>query len=788
MSDKSLVANSNKRNLSPAQLHRRYIAALSLIALLTIVSQVVVQVLIADQKHDSRIINIAGRQRMLSQKITKDSIYVVNAKTALEEETYRGELHKTLELWQKSHFGLQNGDPAMGLPGKNSPKIIALFSDIKNNYVAMVDAATSLLEPKNKLVNQSKTLEIIVGNETAFLTGMNAIVFQYDEEAKAKVENARWLELTLMTITLLVLLLEVRFIFAPATRRIRYQVKKLLEREEDMDRLFNVSPIAMVMVDIATLEILDANQTAMELTGFSLDDLRQSHIKDLFVDNTSDYEQFTKAIKENNCNEFEISLKSAEKKHIQTLVSARTVMHSGQDIYVFGFSNISELKKTQNNLEYHANYDKLTGLPNRWMLRNQMELELKKADRSNLKTAVLMLDLDNFKDVNDTLGHDVGDLLLKKAALRLRSCVRDSDIVARLGGDEFIIVLAELSETDSAERVINSILKRIAEPFDLLGDEVSISTSIGVTLSPDDATEIEDLFKNADQAMYAAKQAGRNRHNYFKPSMQTAALEKMQLTNMIRKALDTEQFIFHFQPIVELATGEINKVEALIRWQHPVRGLISPGEFIPVAEGTNFISDIGNLSFKQAARQVAIWRKKYNPHFQISVNISAAQFRQQTDFFQCWKNQLTQLQLSGSGITLEITEGLLLDASEAVKKLLYDFNEAGIEVAIDDFGTGYSSLSYIKKFDIDYIKIDKSFVANMSPGSSDMALCEAIVSMAHKLGLKVIAEGVETELQSELLTEMGCDFAQGYFFSKPLPADELDKLLARQNTEKVDQE
>lgn len=758
-------------------------AALSLIALLTIVSQCVVQFLIADQKHDSRIINIAGRQRMLSQKITKTSLYVVNSSKSEAANTYKQQLLEALELWQRSHTGLQNGDMELGLPGDNSKEITALFEKIDPNYEAIVAASNVILSDGNDLEVMQRALSIIAENEAVFLMGMDAIVFRYDREAKGKVEFVRWLAIVLMVVTLLALLLEARLIFAPAARRIRQQMKNLIAREQDLKRLFDVSPIALMMVDTGNMHIMGANKAAVELTGFSLTELQQKVVTDLLSGASEELQKFTDGLHGNETlSEFELSLQDVQGNSIQIQVSSRMVQYGDQKVYVLGFSNISELKNTQSNLEYHANYDKLTDLPNRWMLRSQLKLELKKADRAHQKVGVLLLDLDNFKDVNDSLGHDVGDLLLKKAAQRLSSCARESDIVARLGGDEFVIVLGSLSETESVERVTSSILKRIAEPFNLFGDEAQISTSIGVTIYPDDAVEIEDLFKNADQAMYAAKKAGRNRRNYFKQSMQDAAMEKMLLTNQIRTGIDKDQFVFYYQPIVELATGVVRKAEALIRWELPGRGLVPPSDFIPVVEGTNYINEIGNLSFEKAARQVAKWRQEYDPDFQVSINISAAQFRQQNNFFESWQALLNRLRLSGRGITLEITEGLLLDASENVKKMLRAFNEVGIEVAIDDFGTGYSSLSYIQKFDIDYIKIDRSFMINIAPGSNDMVLCEAIVSMAHKLNLKVIAEGVETEEQCSLLKEMGCDFAQGYLFSKPVPAEQFTALLIEQST------
>jgi len=438
--------------------------------------------------------------------------------------------------------------------------------------------------------------------------------------------------------------------------------------------------------------------------------------------------------------------------------------------------DLSERKRVEGLIWKQANFDYLTGLPNRRMCYDRLEQEIKKAHRANLPMALIYLDLDRFKEVNDTLGHNMGDILLKDAAQRLSSCVRETDTVARLGGDEFIIIL---DDSGSVERIAQDILQKLAEPFPLGDEVVYISASIGITLYPEDATGIEELLKNADHAMYAAKNQGRNRFNYFTPVMQKIAETRMQLTSDLRSALTANQFLVHYQPIVELATGAIHKAEALIRWQHPTRGLVSPAEFIPIAEETGMIIGIGDWVFREAARQVVRWRASHHAEFQISVNTSPVQYRNEGINHDAWLDHLQKLGLPGQSITIEITEGLLLDAGTHVTSLLQAFHEAGIQVSIDDFGTGYSSLAYIKKFNIDYIKIDQSFVKNLEPNSDDMAICEAIIVMAHKLGMKVIAEGVETEEQRNLLMAIDCDYAQGYLYSKPVPAAEFEALLKR---------
>jgi EAL domain-containing protein (putative c-di-GMP-specific phosphodiesterase class I) len=355
--------------------------------------------------------------------------------------------------------------------------------------------------------------------------------------------------------------------------------------------------------------------------------------------------------------------------------------------------------------------------------------------------------------------------------------VRETDTVARLGGDEFTIILSELDNPGNVERVAQDILKKLAEPFHLKHEVAYVSASIGITFYPDDGEGIDTLLKNADQAMYASKNQGRNRYNYFTPSMQEAAQTRMRLANDLRGALEAGQFSMAYQPIVEMATGVIHKAEALIRWRHPTRGMVSPTEFITIAEETGLIIDIGDWVFREAACQVKHWRERHHADFQISINKSPIQFHNEGNSHAAWFEHLQQQGLPGQSIVVEITEGLLLDAGIAITDQLLEFRDEGIQVALDDFGTGYSSLSYLKKFDIDYLKIDRTFVSNLAYGSDDMALCEAIIVMAHKLGIKVIAEGVETPQQRDLLTSVGCDYGQGYLFSRPVPAIEFEALL-----------
>ncbi|HYG13315.1 MAG TPA: EAL domain-containing protein [Methylophilaceae bacterium] len=457
------------------------------------------------------------------------------------------------------------------------------------------------------------------------------------------------------------------------------------------------------------------------------------------------------------------------------LVSAVPLLDERGEVnaVVINFSDITKKKQSEELIWRQANFDTVTGLPNRRLLLEHLGLEMRKADRTHLPLALLFIDLDRFKDVNDTLGHSMGDILLQGAAERLKSCVRDVDTVARLGGDEFTILLGELHDLNHVSFIAQEILNRLAEPFSLGFEQAYISASIGITLYPDDARDIDTLLINADHAMYTAKSQGRNRYRWFTASMHEATQARMWLANELRGALANDQLNMVYQPIVDLATGSITKAEALLRWQHPTRGLIGPTEFIPVAEETGMIVAIGEWVFRQVVDQVKQWRDLHDAEFQISINKSTVQFHNKGNNYESWLEYLRKAGVPGRSLAVEITEGLLLDASMDVVRELHEFRSAGIQVSIDDFGTGYSSLAYLKKFDVDLLKIDQSFVQHLAPGSDDLALCEAIIVMAHKLGIKVVAEGIETEEQCELLTAAGCDYGQGYLFSHPLPAAEF---------------
>jgi diguanylate cyclase (GGDEF)-like protein/PAS domain S-box-containing protein len=439
--------------------------------------------------------------------------------------------------------------------------------------------------------------------------------------------------------------------------------------------------------------------------------------------------------------------------------------------------DITDMRESEERLLYLAHYDNLTSLPNRVLFYDRLKQALSQAKRNEWITAVMFLDLDRFKNVNDTLGHGAGDLLLRQVSERLAACVRSGDTVGRLSGDEFAIVCSNLAGPDDASLVAQKIMSTFVKPFNLYGKEVFVSASIGITLFPTDSQDQDTLIQNADTAMYRAKELGRNSSRFYTPEMNARALEKLSLESALRRALERQEFLLYYQPKVSLATGEVVGVEALLRWSHPDLGLVSPVEFMPMLEETGLIVAAGEWVLRAACAQIKAWQQEGLRPMPIAVNLSARQFLVK-DLGTTISRILEEEAVPHDLLELEITEGSLANNAEEAAGTLAYLNSLGVRVAIDDFGTGYSSLSRLKGFPLDALKIDGSFVRDIITDADDAAITRAIITMAHSLGLAVVAEGVETEQQLAFLEDNGCDQIQGYYFSMPLPAEECTAFLA----------
>lgn len=451
--------------------------------------------------------------------------------------------------------------------------------------------------------------------------------------------------------------------------------------------------------------------------------------------------------------------------------------------YVSSFTDITERKASDARVQHLAYHDPLTRLANRSNLCERLTQALSQAKRNKTQLALLLLDLDNFKIINDTLGHQTGDQLLIEVAQRLLEAVRQSDFVARLGGDEFVIMLPEIASSNDVVHVADKILRSISEPYLIDGQELRTSTSIGICLYPDDATEDQDLIKKADLAMYHAKSNGRGNYQFFSEGMQQAVLNRIGIERDLRIALEKKQFLLHYQPQLDLTTGRLMGVEALVRWQHPQRGLVSPLDFIPVAEETGLIIQLGDWILQESCRQLAEWRSVGITHIRMSINLAASQFSDRNLPARI-QEIMAQNDLPAGSIDLEVTESMTMKSPADAVEMMKILTSQGQSLSIDDFGTGYSSLAYLKMFPISTLKIDRSFVKDIETDPDDASICDITVLLAHKLGMKVVAEGVETEAQLKYLLSIGCEKIQGYLISKPLPAGQAEQFIRNHTTMK----
>lgn len=444
--------------------------------------------------------------------------------------------------------------------------------------------------------------------------------------------------------------------------------------------------------------------------------------------------------------------------------------------------DITDRKQSEETIHHLAYHDPLTDLPNRRMYVQHLNREIMQAKRFGSKLAVLFLDMDRFKDINDSFGHEIGDLLLVEAAKRLRSCVRPGDIVARLGGDEFTILLNQIAAPEEAGNVGDRILRLFQQPFDLNGHVFTISCSIGISLFPQDADNADDLLKRADTALYSIKSSGRNGFAFFDPSMEAKSLERILLENEMRKGMEQGQFHIYYQPKIDIATGELTGMEALVRWLHPELGVISPSKFIPVAEETGMIIAMGEWILREACKQNKRWHEQGFP-LKVSVNLSARQIHQK-DLVDMIKATLEETDLAPEWLELEITESIFVKMEEATA-VLQQIRDMGVHISIDDFGTGYSSFGYIKSLPVDTIKIDASFIRDIHHNQESQAIVKAIVTIAKSLNMSVIAEGIELDDQLDVLLKNGCAHGQGYLFSKPLATDDFSRFLNAGNSSYV---
>ena len=467
--------------------------------------------------------------------------------------------------------------------------------------------------------------------------------------------------------------------------------------------------------------------------------------------------------------------------HYVTVLTRYSVRRDamGNPVSVSGTNiDLTQLRDVEERLEFVAHHDPLTRLPNRRLLATQVEHVLRSAQREQGEFAVLQLDLDRFKDINESYGHALGDEVLVQVAEALRRCVRETDTVARPGGDEFMVVLERIAHAEDAARIANDIIERLGQEWPLSnGARVRTGVSIGISLYPQHGASTSELFQHADAAMYLAKHEGRNCFRYFSEHLTRSARERIELETELHLAIPRAELCVHFQPQVSIADGSVTGAEALVRWEHPERGLIPPGNFIPIAETSNLISEIGNWVLRETCRQGRAWLDAGMAPMTLAVNVSPRQFNT-AGFAPHVRQVLDETGFPAHCLELEMTESALMARGEKAVSTLAELRQLGVRLAIDDFGTGYSSLAYLKNFPLDVLKIDRSFVKDIPEHADDMAIASAIIDMAHTLGFQVLAEGVETREQLEFLSRQGCDTYQGFLKGKPAPAEEFERILA----------
>jgi diguanylate cyclase (GGDEF)-like protein/PAS domain S-box-containing protein len=466
-------------------------------------------------------------------------------------------------------------------------------------------------------------------------------------------------------------------------------------------------------------------------------------------------------------------------EEIELEVHGAGTQFQGQPAVIGTLLDITDRKRAEAQIVYHAYHDPLTELPNRMLFMERLRLQLAQARRQRRRLSILYCDLDHFKFVNDTLGHSVGDEFLQTVATRLKGLVREMDTVARVGGDEFVILIPDVSRAEDISIISQKLLASVAQPLQVEGRALQITASIGVASYPNDGEDAESLLRNADTAMYRAKEVGRNNFQLCTPELTSRAVERLNVQDGLRLALDRDELVLHYQPVVSLTSGRIVGLEALVRWQHAEKGLIMPGAFISVAEETGLILPLGEWVLHSASKQLRQWQKGGLPDLRMAVNVSARQFRER-GLVTTIQQALSAADLNPHYLEIEITESIAMESAEIVVANLEALRSMSIGISIDDFGTGYSSLTYLKRYPINCLKIDRSFVTDVATNAADAGIVRAVVEMAHGMKLNVIAEGVETKDQFSYLQRYGCDEMQGYWFSRPLPVEAIDKLLAEE--------
>ena len=769
------VATSDRR--LDSALRHRYAAALATIALLSLGAHVLFQRAMDRQSAAATATRLNGLQQSLAQQVSVNAHHLTHeGSNPAQAAAARIRLRELVDQMREQHRNLLRGEASIGLR--------PLSDDLRTIYfdapTQLNSQQTGFLKSADKVLRRAPgtvrpgDAAVAALQETA--AGRMRLAYEqtgaaYEAESETIQNSVGRIEGALTLATLAVLLLELLLVFRPLASRIRRHVGELAQAREDLASIIDAAPVAVLTAD-RDGRILSANKSAEATFELADDAIESGSLSDCFVaDSDSDADAMcARAVAGEPTRVADLVGRRGENGRFKAHVSVSSTGSAGGEVAVVVANDVTEREAFQTELERQAMHDALTGLPNRVLLVDSIAHALARGRRRGGLIAVLFLDLDRFKLINDSLGHGAGDELLKEVARRVSDILRSCDRLARFGGDEFVILSEDLSSERDAVLLAERIGEALAVPFDLDGQPAHVAASIGIATARDGHGDAEGMIRDADAAMYRAKESGRARCEVFDEGMRLRVLNRLNTENELRAGLGRGELFVEYQPLVRVTDGKIVGAEALARWAHPVRGLLGPSEFIEMAEECGLIIPLGAQVFDEACRQVAAWRRATGsglPH-SISVNLSAEQLAD-PGLLDMVRDTLARHGLSTDAVDLEleITESALARDPDAVTQTLLELKALGLTLALDDFGTGHSSLTYLRRFPIDTLKIDRSFVMGMLESAEDAAIVRSVVSLGHALGLTVVAEGVEEPGQLAELRALGCDLAQGFLLGRP---------------------
>ena len=765
-----------------------YIFALSLIASLSIGTHFLLDSIVRAQETNARVVNVAGRQRMLSQRIASLGLEVYQAPWGERRNRLLTDLGESIALMERSYRALRRGDADIGIPSAESPRLQRIYDEEPSNLAVRLDmflgrardflSTATLGNPDPVALAAVRTAA-----RRVLLQRLDEAVVAYETDAEEAIGELRQVLFGVLGLMLVTLAAEAMLIFRPLFRRLARREQRLVELAADLDQALTMSTAELrlagniiqhtaeaIMVVSSEGVLRSVNPAFCDVTGYTRAEVLGEPMQILRDNNQPPavYDAVWAALREQGGWSGELWLR---RRSGEAFLSVLTINPLSLELaetgaaFVAIFADITEMRQKDETIEHMIFHDALTGLPNRDMLWDLLGHMVRRALDDGGTRAVVSIDFDRFKAVNDSLGHSVGDAVLRQASARLSAQLTEADTVARIGADEFIVLLEERGTPEAYAQAVNALSEELTKSYHIGDKEARVGASAGIALCPGDGTNAADLLRQAGSARMQAKQTGGG-YQFYRPDLDQAIRRRMRLELALREATEAETFHLDYQPKVDLVTGEMCGVEALIRWRHPEFGMVSPGAFIPMAEEIGAIHKIGDWVLRESCAEAIRFRDQ-GLSISVAANISAKQFRA-GELPDRLAELLRETGIDPALLQLELTESSIIQEPEATIAQLARVRGMGVRVALDDFGTGYSSLSYLRALPIDFVKIDRSFVAHLETNATDVTVAHGIVTLGHALGLKIIAEGIETDGQAAILKAMGCDIGQGYLFAQPL--------------------